>query len=288
MSALSWREVRRLVGRAHQIVRPRPEVAVHRRIEQLAWSQGRRVPGTIRALDLTLDYTDLVSLCPQWNDLFVRGTYDFRPGTDAPRILDGGANVGLASLWWKRRFPAARITAFEADPELAACCRRNLERNLTKMGAADVDLVEAALWTENGTVSFQSEGSDSGAVDAVAGADLEGTRREVRAVRLRDVLSAEPGPVDLLKLDVEGAEEPLLEDCRDALGGVRALALEIHDFDPRHRRTPRVLDLLTAAGYEIRLDELHPLGERAPAPADDDMFPSWPAAWVLGVRAVRR
>lgn len=282
--SLSWQEVRRLVGRAKRIVRPRPEEAVHRRMSEFAWKVGRRVAGTIQALDLTLDYTDLVSLCPQWNDLFVRGTYDFRPGTDAPRILDGGANVGLASLWWKRRFPQARITAFEADPELAACCRRNLERN----GAEDVELVEAALWTENGTVTFQSEGSDSGAVGEVAAGDLAGPRREVRAVRLRDLLRAEPGPIDLLKLDVEGAEEALLEDCHDSLGNVRALALEIHDFDPARRRTPRVLDRLHAAGFEVRLDELHPLAERAPTPRPDDVFPSWPAAWVLGVRAVRR
>lgn len=284
MSALSWREVRRLVGRAKRIVRPRPEEAVHRRMSELAWKVGRRVPGTIDAMGLRLDYTDLVSLCPQWNDLFVRGTYDFRPGTETPRILDGGANVGLASLWWKRRFPKARITAFEADPELAACCRQNLARN----GAQDVEMVEAALWTQTGTVIFHSEGSDSGAVGTVAGADLTGPRREIAAVRLRDVLEAEAGPVDLLKLDVEGAEEPLLDDCWDALGGVRALALEIHDFDPAHRRTPRVLDRLAAAGFEVRLDELHPLAERAPAPARSDFFPAWSPAWVLGVRAVRR
>ena len=135
-----------------------------------------------------------------------------------------------------------------------------------------------AMWT-----LFQS---------AYAGATRDAFERDLaekhHVIVLKDAQSGLQGFSTLLKLDVEGAEEPLLEDCRDALGGVRALALEIHDFDPRHRRTPRVLELLTEAGYEIRLDELHPLGERAPAPADDDMFPSWPAAWVLGVRAVRR
>ena len=72
-----------------------------------------------------------------------------RRSTPSPRILDCGANVGLASLFFKRRYPAARITAFEADPALFAILDANLRAN----GAADVEARHAALWTSTGTVA---------------------------------------------------------------------------------------------------------------------------------------
>src|SRR5438045_4004967 len=56
----------------------------------------------------------------QWNAIWERGHYAFSTTNPAPRILDCGANVGLASLYWKRTHPGARITAFEADPKIAA------------------------------------------------------------------------------------------------------------------------------------------------------------------------
>ena len=49
--------------------------------------------------------------------------------TSTPRILDCGANVGLASLFFRRLYPQARITAFEADPALFAILEANLDAN---------------------------------------------------------------------------------------------------------------------------------------------------------------
>ena len=67
-------------------------------------------------------------------------------------------HVGLASLFFHRLYPAARITAFEADPALFEMLDANLKAN----GAAAVETRHAALWTSTGTLTFQCEGSDSG------------------------------------------------------------------------------------------------------------------------------
>ena len=87
-----------------------------------------------------------------------------------PRILDCGANVGLASLYFKKRYPEARVTAFEADPAIADVLRGNLLRN----GCPDVEVVEAAVWTEEGTVEFCREGADSGTIQDFASGTLGG------------------------------------------------------------------------------------------------------------------
>jgi FkbM family methyltransferase len=247
-----------------------------------AEGEPRRQPGSIELAGLTVRYPDLATLCPQWHDLFVCQTLRFVAPTPAPRILDGGANVGLASLYLKRLYPRARITAFEADPAIAALLRENLSVN----GAGDVEVAQAALWTRAGTVRFRAEGADSGAVASLEGAP-PAREIEVPAVRLREILAREEA-VDLLKLDIEGAEEEVLEDAEEELARVRCLVVEIHETDPERRRTPALLELLARAGFRYSLDELLPLDGPAPeAGAVPPPFPGAPPRWVIRARAWR-
>lgn len=275
-----YRTARRLAGQAKRHLFPSPEVAAWQRACEQAELVPRHTPGTIELMGYRLRYADLLTLCPQWHDLFVAGAYHFQAASPAPRILDCGANLGLASLYFKRLYPKARITAYEADPEIHALLRDNLAAN----EAGDTEAVQAAVWTREGTLDFRCEGADSGAVDGVAG-DLTGTVRAVPCLRLRDVLEREP--VDLLKLDVEGAEGEILADCAGALGQVRALIAEMHEFTPGRRRAPEILSLLSAAGFTYTLDELHPLPWREPVAGPRSPFPGRALCWVTLVRAWR-
>lgn len=273
------RHLRGLASRAYRRLRPTPEMAAWRRLVAEGERRKRYETGRLRLMDLDIEFPDATSLSPQWHDLFVRETLAFEARTDAPRVLDCGANVGLASLWLKRRYPAARITAYEADPAIAAICQRNLTRN----GATDVDVVAAAVWREAGEVTFRQEGSDSGAVERVA-ADTPGTTVTVPAVRLRDEVAR--GPVDLLKLDIEGAELAVLEDLEDVLPSVGAIHVEVHDFDPRARLLPRCLLLLERVGYTVALDDFAVAGWR-PAAGPRGPFRHAVPSWIVLVRAWR-
>src|SRR5689334_14429762 len=121
--------IRRAAGAAYRQLFPTPEMAAWRNAEQLAGTIPRHTAGSIRMLDYELQYADLLSFCPQWHDIFVQGALEFRARSASPRILDCGANVGLASLFFKRQHPAARITAYEADPALFAIAKTNLSAN---------------------------------------------------------------------------------------------------------------------------------------------------------------
>lgn len=273
------RSLRRAAGSVKRWAFPAPELAAWKQACRVAERTPRFTPGRIRLMGYDLGYVDLLTLCPQWHDLFVRQTLRFEVGQPAPRIIDGGANIGLTSLYFKRLYPAARITAFEADPAIHAVLADNLRRN----GASDVEAVHAALWTEGGEIDFRCEGADSGSVAEVPAAP-DGPVRRVPAVRLRDVLDKEP--VDFLKLDIEGAERVVLADCGASLRQVRALCLELHEFDPSARSTPEVLTLLGNAGFTYALDELVDLpskGETAGRP----VFPGRALAWAVLVRAFR-
>ena len=274
------RLIRRAAGAAYRQLFPTPEMAAWRHAEQLTRTIPRHTAGSIRMLDYELQYADLLSFCPQWHDIFVQGALEFRTASESPRILDCGANVGLASLFFKRRFPAARITAYEADPTLFAIARANLSTN----GAADVEVVNAAVWTSAGRVTFRAEGTDSGMIDGLAGA-VAGPVVDVPSLRLRDILASERP--DLLKLDIEGAEDAVLADCEPVLDHVSAIVMDLHEFDPSVRQAPRVLERLTRAGFMYAVDEFVPQPWRPPVTASDTPFPGRALVWSMTVRAWR-
>ena len=274
------KRARRTAGALKRRIFTTPEYTAWRRAVLIAEETPRFTPGTIRMVDYTLRYPDLLTFCPQWHDIFVERSLAFHTASRAPRIVDCGANIGLASLFFKREYPAARVTAFEADPTLAVLAAENLQAN----GAADVETVQAAVWTSTGEVEFRAEGGDSGSVASLA-EQLPGTSIHVPARRLADVLSE--GEVDLLKLDIEGAEAAVLEDAFPQLAGVRSMLLEIHEFYPARRRSPALLDLLSRAGFAYAVTHVTAVPWRQPPETGSSPFPHRSLTWVAAVSAWR-
>jgi FkbM family methyltransferase len=259
---------------------PSPEMAAWRRAWHKAETTPRFTHGRIRMMDYDLRYSDLLSFCPQWEDIFVRRVLDFEAQSAAPRILDCGANIGLASLFFTRRYPSARITAFEPDPALFAMLRANMAAN----GAGDVETRQAALWTSTGALTFRCEGSDSGMIATLPGA-VSGESATVPCLRLRDLLAAET--IDLLKLDIEGAEDAVLADCEPVLDRVHAIVMDLHEFDASCRQAPRVLERLTRLGYTYAIDQFVALPWRRPVATAASPFPGKALSWAMTVRAWR-
>jgi FkbM family methyltransferase len=274
------RRARRKVGAIRRRLFEKPEERAWRRAWHQAETTPRFTPGTIRMLDYDIRYSDLLSFCPQWQDIFVKRVLAFESASPSPRILDCGANVGLASLFFSRLYPAARITAFEADPSLFQMLDANLKAN----GAAAVETRHAAIWTSTGTLTFRCEGSDSGMVDSLPGA-VDGASTTVPSLRLRDLLEEEP--VDLMKLDIEGAEDVVLADCEPMLHRVEALVMDLHEFDAATRQAPRVLERLTRAGFTYAVDDFVALPWREPRSGAESPFPGRALQWAMTVRAWR-
>jgi FkbM family methyltransferase len=270
---------RRLARDVRHDIWPTAERAVLRELEWRAVHEPRRGGGQIAVPPYQFDYVDAMSTWPQWDDIFIHRSLDFDSDAPAPRILDCGANIGLASIYFKRRYPHAKLTAFEADPRLASICRGNMAVN---NGTERIEVKEAAVWTADGTVEFICEGTDSGAI-ASLDEPIQGPTTPVPSVRLRDWLDE---PVDLLKLDVEGAELPVLDDCRDRLCNVRAMFVELHESNPDRRQTGSVFDLLTAAGFVFDVRALTPLPWRSSQVQSP--FADSSLSWVATVRAWRR
>jgi FkbM family methyltransferase len=142
------------------------------------------------------------------------GEYWFASDKRDPTILDCGSHIGLSVAWFKRRFPNARIIAFEPDPQNF----RLLQTNVAFNGLEGVELLNVAVSSRRGTARlFGDFGVAAPMASAHSLRQEWGTQRSeqwilVNTVPLADYIT---GPVDYLKLDIEGMEterRPVLGD----------------------------------------------------------------------------
>jgi FkbM family methyltransferase len=203
----------------------------------------RYVPTSTKLQGKPLHLVDGKSFVSAYKEIFDRQIYRFSSSRKDPLILDCGANIGLAVLYWKKLFPEARIIAFEPDPNVFQA----LSWNCAHWNITGVELVNKAVWKETGELSFWSEGADAGHIVDEAHGD-KNSRIKVPAVRLKDYLR---DPIDFLKIDIEGAETEVLIDCADRLNQVGYLFVEYHDFIGQQQRLDEVLRVLRSSDFRV-------------------------------------
>ena len=188
-----------------------------------------------------VEFTSSWALAAQFNDIFINRQYAFASSSPSPVIVDCGGNIGLSAIWFKRTYPGSRLTVYEADPRLCEILRRNLNG----AGISDVTLHNRAVWTENALLGFEGTGDDRGRISAGGALSVEG-------IALADAL---PDCVDLLKLDIEGAEYEVLDHlCRTgAISRVVRLVCEFHVGRNQAVRLLSTLRLLADSGMELSM-----------------------------------
>jgi FkbM family methyltransferase len=186
---------------------------------------------------LAMAYPDREVWLHQAIEIFGRDCYGVRKLPAAPRIVDGGANVGMFSLCALWRRPMSRIVCVEPAPQNLDYLRRNLADNR----AGDrVRIIEAALGRGPGTSALSGERSDSLRCG-------QGGGTVVRVIGLSDALDE---PTHLLKLDIEGGETGALSAALPALRRVGRVAMEYHVWRGTANGLPDLLALLREGGFD--------------------------------------
>jgi FkbM family methyltransferase len=168
-------------------------------------------------LHYRLNRGDIQSIREVWIDECYRLPFDLKPS----RLLDLGSNIGLTSLWFAHRYGCQTVIAVEPSPENARLTRLNLEGNRIV-----AEVIEAAVGPRDGTAMFQdARESNLGRLDAAGGG------RAVTMVSMETLLQRLPpgAEIDLIKMDIEGGEGPLLQDADVKwLSRVRSIIAEFH------------------------------------------------------------
>ena len=177
-------------------------------------------------------------------ELFVEETYKFNSSNKVPKIIDCGANTGLSVIYFKKLYPQSRIIAFEPDTEIFDI----LKENLHTFGYDDVELVNKAVWNENGSIKFLASGGVGGRISD----DENAQTIEMPTARLSDLLDEK---IDFLKIDIEGAEYDVIKDCASKLGNVENLFIEYHSLEKNEQKLDEILKIMKDAGFKYYIKE---------------------------------
>lgn len=218
---------------------------------RLSWlSHPPRESATTSVLDFSVKYQDPRNLEFLFRELFIGRLYDGSLGSERPLIVDCGCNIGMSVLFFKALHPDARIIGFEPHPGLYAI----LEENIRMNGLQDVELHRSALSHEVGTVEFFINETEPGSLNmGLIQRDDLAESISVSSERLSNYVE---GKVDLLKLDVEGAEEGILRDLVET-GKIRMIDTIIceyhHHINEGENQLSHTLSMLEDSGFEYQL-----------------------------------
>jgi FkbM family methyltransferase len=143
--------------------------------------------------------------------------------TVRPRVIvDAGANVGYTTAYWARTYPDAQVIAIEPSADNFALLECNTARY------PKVRVLRGGLWPRPGFLRIKNPTADT---DAFRVREVDEGVDVVPAITPEDILRMSPtGSIDILKMDIEGAEHELFSSDPQWLDRVTGtLVVEVHE-----------------------------------------------------------
>ena len=192
-----------------------------------------------RIFQLRMRRSDLFTL----GEIFYEGQYKLKSQLpSSPVIVDAGANIGIASIWFLGRYPGAQVHAFEPAGENF----RLLAENLAPL--ANGRPYRAAIGREDGSAALGL--AECAAMHSLMASDVTSGSEIVPVISLAEHMKTHGlKRIDLLKLDVEGSELDDLVGLRDRISDVGVIVGEVHEslVDPHE-----FYAFLEQHGFQVR------------------------------------
>lgn len=135
-----------------------------------------------------------------------------------PVIVDAGANIGAATLFFQSQFPQAHIVSIEPEPGNLKILQKNTA------GCSHVHIMHAAIGSTDGFVSVINDGLGWSA-------RTERSTTGLPIITMKRALSVVPNSLPLIvKIDIEGFESDLFSDNIEWLDETFVVHIEPHDY----------------------------------------------------------
>jgi FkbM family methyltransferase len=171
---------------------------------------------------------------------------------DCQTVVDLGANIGLASLYFANSFPACRVMAVEPNPTTYALLETNLS-SLIATGRCRV--AKLAVWSHEAALAADNNVEPDHYSAFATKEASKGSDNNIEGVTMETLLSQSGfSVVDLLKVDIEGAEVELFKGRVDWLKRINAIAIEFHGDS---RSVCKFDQLMSDYGFRIVQEEAH-------------------------------
>lgn len=163
-----------------------------------------------------------------YQQVFLNKEYEFFANTEPRVIIDAGANIGLASIYFANKYPKARIIAVEPESNNFELLRDNVA------AYANVSAVQAALWNKNEEINLVDPGLGNWGFMTESKQSpeslLRNTCHTVSAMTLDKIIDDYSlAEVNVLKVDIEGAEREVFSDTSAWIEKIDSIIIELHE-----------------------------------------------------------
>lgn len=175
--------------------------------------------------------------------------FDRNAFPQSPLILDIGANVGYAALYFFRCFPNATVHSFEPMPYLQGV----LKGHRLQHPESHWQVHEYGLWKEDGMLDiFTTSTDDFTSVSGIVHFDDAHHKVAIRVKALASFMEEHQiEKIDLLKMDCEGAEYDILFHLPDVFfSRIDKMAMETHDTESY--KTEDMTRFLVSKGFQVK------------------------------------
>lgn len=140
-------------------------------------------------------------------------------------IIDGGANIGLAAIYLQQQFPQATIVCVEPEPENFGMLKKNVQ------AYSQIHCLQNGLWNQKAFLQIADEFA-MGSWGFICKEVDSPNPQTIEAISIDDVLHKfERTDIDILKLDIEGAEYEVFADhYQNWLPNTKVIMIELHDW----------------------------------------------------------
>jgi FkbM family methyltransferase len=174
-------------------------------------------------------------------------------------IIDCGAYTGLSTLWFREKYPDVKVVSIEPNWMSYDFMQENISLNnvrkvtLLNVGV-DAESGARELFFENSPKGWNSVASfTEGGWRTDPNHQLKQSSMKVKVVTLSSILDGIKQDVDMIKMDIEGVEQAVLEEVGDKLYKVKSLAIEYHPVEGQS--IGEISKLLESYDYNIRIVE---------------------------------
>jgi len=165
---------------------------------------------------------------PTFKQVFIEKDYDFNVTKQPKVLIDAGANIGLASIYFSNKYPNVKIIAIEPEQSNFQLLQENTEKY------NNIIPVQAALWNKNGKINLVDPGLGHWGFmtdEKNSEENSFGTQcHEVISITVDKIMNDyELDKIDILKIDIEGAEKEVFSDSSAWILKTNSLIVELHE-----------------------------------------------------------
>jgi FkbM family methyltransferase len=169
---------------------------------------------------------------------------------DGWTVVDIGGGIGDYTLFAALANPHGKVYAFEPFPQSFAF----LQENVTANRATNIQAFQEAIWSQAGAVKIDSTTGEPGQFISRTTDVIVEQATQVPSISLAQAFERQGiAQCDLMKIDCEGAEYPILFNTPDeVLQRVRRIVMEYHDSVTKYTHRD-MQSYLESKGYAVRV-----------------------------------